>query len=109
MEPVKPSYESYLQDESHIKGNAEYISFPKTEDELLEILKYAYEKKMHITFQGGKTGFTGGAVPGSGLIVNLSNMNEIGDINKTETGATITVGAGATLETLEKKSYALDI
>ena len=103
MEPVKPAYESYLTDESRIIGNAEYITFPETEMELSEVILRANEKNMKITFQGGNTGLTGGAVPGSGLIVNLSRMNKVAKIEENEGKATIRVGAGTTLEALERE------
>lgn len=102
-EPVKPAYESYLSDESHIKGNALYITFPETAEELSEVLVKAGKDNMKVTFQGGKTGLTGGAVPGDGLIVNLSKMNKTGETWETEEGTFIKAEAGTTLEAIEKE------
>ncbi|MDR1533075.1 MAG: FAD-binding oxidoreductase [Clostridiales bacterium] len=98
---VSPQYESYLQDESRLRGSADLITFPTDAGELSEILKESSEKNQRVTFQGARTGIMGGAVPQGGIIVNLSNMNKIFQADETgtsgENNRRITVQAGATL------------
>jgi len=69
--------DSYLQDESKIKGWAESIFFPESEEELLACMLSCIENGSQIVIQGGLTGLCGGAVPQGGQIVNLSKMNRI--------------------------------
>ena len=82
-------FSDYLYDESRRVGYAEGIAFPRSAQEVCEIVK------LHdrITIQGGRTGITGGCVPEGGLILNLSRMNAIGEIK----GDRMTVQPGALL------------
>ena len=86
---IGDEYADYLRDESRRAGHAEKIVFPKSTQEVCEVVK------LHdrITIQGGRTGITGGCVPDGGLILNLSRMNAIGKIE----GDRITVQPGALL------------
>lgn len=70
-------YSNYLRDESRTIGFADFISFPKTENEVSEILSYCYENNLQATVQGARTGLAGGASPLGGLIINTSKMNKI--------------------------------
>ncbi len=86
---IGDEHADYLRDESRRVGHAEKIVFPKSTQEVCEVVK------LHgrITIQGGRTGITGGCVPDGGLILNLSRMNAIGEIE----GDRITVQPGALL------------
>lgn len=80
MELIKPlgeEYGDYLRDESRIMGFAEYIAFPKSEADIIAIVKYCGEHNLGINVQGGRTGLAGGASPAGGLVLNLSRMNKI--------------------------------
>jgi D-lactate dehydrogenase (cytochrome) len=76
IKDLSEEYADFLHDESRRAGHAEKIAFPKSTAEVCEVLK------LHdrITIQGGRTGITGGCVPDGGLILNLSRMNAIGEI-----------------------------
>lgn len=67
--------DTYLSDESRRKGSADSICFPKTEQELCQILRS--QPQVPVTIQGSRTGLTAGAVPEGGLVLNLSSMNRI--------------------------------
>lgn len=73
----KQMYGEYLRDESRQVGNAESISFPKTEEEIRETLKEMSSKNIQITTQGARTGLAASAVPYEGHIINLSRMNKV--------------------------------
>jgi len=79
----------YLRDESRRVGHAEGIVFPRTVQEIAEVL----DAQVPITIQGGRTGITGGCVPEGGLVLNLSRMNTIGEVD----GDRMTVQPGALL------------
>ncbi len=93
--PVQPDYDNYLQDESRLRGAADEIAFPENEEDIRSLLA----DESQITLQGARTGITGGAVPMSGKIINLSKINSIGE---PENGL-ITVGPGALLCDVRKK------
>ncbi len=67
----------YLRDESRSTGHAEYAVFAKNEEDVLNALRFANEKDLNVTVQGGRTGLAGAAVPYGGLILNLSQMDRI--------------------------------
>ncbi|WZL71862.1 FAD-binding oxidoreductase [Clostridiaceae bacterium 35-E11] len=71
------NYSEYLKDESRVVGSAEDISFPKTEKEVIEIVKDLYHRDIPMTIQGARTGLAASAVPFGGHIINLSRMNKI--------------------------------
>lgn len=71
------NYVEYMRDESRSVGSAEYISFPRTEDEVVRALSYARGCQAQVTVQGARTGITGGAVPNGGHVINLTRMKSI--------------------------------
>lgn len=70
-------YGEYLKDESRQTGTAMDIVFPKTEDEIIEVIKKSRSEKVEITTQGARTGLAASAVPRGGRILNLSRMNKV--------------------------------
>ena len=79
---LTPEFGEYLRDESRSCGQAETISFPRTTDEVREVLReLARRDEQAGTFtpvcvQGGRTGLAAGAVPAGGHVMNLSKMND---------------------------------
>lgn len=67
----------YLRDESRSVGQAESISFPQTEEEVIGILRKLHAKGVRVTVQGGRTGLAAGAVPQGGHILNLTRMDAV--------------------------------
>lgn len=98
VKPMESRYEDYLRDESKLEGCAESISFPETEEQVVEIVRYMSANGKKITVQGGKTGISGGAVPSMGHILNLTNMKRILALEKDESGTIfVKVQPGITL------------
>lgn len=101
---IDAQYEEYLIDESKYNGFAESISFPKSEQEIKEILETLRKNQIPVTIQGGKTGIVGGAVPQGGHIMNLSQMNRVKEFWMEEDGTgRITVEPGINLIDLSKE------
>jgi D-lactate dehydrogenase (cytochrome) len=95
---MSEKYESYLCDESRVIGNAESISFPRTEVELRYALSVEYARGDRVTVQGGRTGISAGAVPNGGHIINLSRMDRITGMRKDADGEfCVRVQAGVVL------------
>lgn len=86
---MEEKYHDYLSDESKMVGQADSISFPEDEGDILSILADMKESNTQITIQGGRTGVAGCAVPSRGHILNLSNMNRIKEFIKTDEGETL--------------------
>ncbi len=97
-------YQEYLRDESRSVGSAESISFPKTEQELRDIVTMSAEQGLAITVQGARTGLTAAAVPHGGHVLNLTNMNRITGLRYDEDADAffLTVQPGVLLTDLRK-------
>lgn len=74
---VAQDYPDYLRDESRRVGRADSISFPRSEEELRQVLAETSAQEISVTIQGARTGITAGAVPDGGHILNLSRMSQI--------------------------------
>jgi D-lactate dehydrogenase (cytochrome) len=77
---ISEEYGEYLRDESRQVGFAESISFVKTEEDIINILRENYTNKVHITTQGARTGLAASSVPFGGHVINLSRMNKVNGI-----------------------------
>lgn len=77
FEKITDNHSVFLRDESRKTGNADSISFPENTEEVIEIISELSSRKEAITIQGARTGITGGAVPDSGHVLNLSGMNRV--------------------------------
>jgi FAD/FMN-containing dehydrogenase len=73
---ITAEYEDYLRDESRKTGKADTISFPRSEKDIIDIMKQL-RKGEKVTVQGARTGITAGAVPDSGHIISLEKMDAI--------------------------------
>ena len=99
----------YLSDNLGRKiGTAGAVVFPVSTEEVSNILKFAYENDIPVTPRGAGTNLVGSTVPhGNGIVLDLSKMNRILEID-TET-FTATVEPGVVLEdfqtTVEQKGF----
>jgi FAD/FMN-containing dehydrogenase len=60
------------------KGKASTVLRPKTTQEVSEILKWCWNKRIGVVPQGGNTGLVGGSVPlGDELVLSLGSMNKV--------------------------------
>jgi FAD/FMN-containing dehydrogenase len=87
---------SYLEDASGFKGQADKVLVPASESELLEIVREASLNKMPVTISGAGTGVTGGRVAQSGWVISMEKFQRV----EMHPGQA-TTGAGVSLETLQ--------
>ncbi|MDO5548441.1 MAG: FAD-binding oxidoreductase [Eubacteriales bacterium] len=106
---MSSDWKDYLHDESKLEGAAESISFPKTEQEIAEVIAAMNETQTPITIQGGKTGIVGAAVPAGGHIMNLSEYCGVERFEATEEGGLLTVRAGTRLDNLNQEIARLTV
>lgn len=72
---------------------------PKNVENIQKIMRLCFEKHITVTPQGGNTGLVGGSVAKGGVILNLSKLNQILDVNLADN--TMTVEAGCVLQTIQ--------
>ncbi len=107
---MEEKYQDYLHDESKLAGKAESISFPESEEDIIEVISAMAECDLQITIQGGKTGIVGAAVPLYGHILNMSKMDRIIGFVKTGDGKNLLkVQPGITLMELKKAIKRLNV
>ncbi len=74
---------AYSYDATRTRFEPDAVVFPRTEEDISEILKYCNEHRIVIVPRGAGSGFTGGALPSSGGIVLgfEKHMNKILEID----------------------------
>jgi len=94
----------YLTDwRENYLGAALAIVRPATTEEVAAVVKLCAAEKVAICPQGGNTGMSGGATPqedGREIVLSLTRMNRILDIDKV--GYSMTVEAGVVLKTIQQ-------
>jgi glycolate oxidase subunit GlcD len=81
--------------------NAMAVLFPKTPEDVVQIVKWARKNKISLIPSGGRTGLSAAAVATKGeVIVSFETMNQVLDFNSIE--QTVTVQPGVVTENLQK-------
>ncbi len=84
----------YASDWTRTEGVAEYVALPRNTAQVSAVLAACNEFGVGVVPSGGRTGLAGGAVVGkSQLALNLSRLNQLGDVS--QLARTVRVGAGA--------------
>lgn len=90
------------------------VAYPGTTEELAAIVRFCHDRHIAVIPQGGMTGLSGGGVPLPGSVaISLDRFNRIEEIDSA--AATMTVGAGVPLETVQQAAdkagflFALDL
>lgn len=81
------------------RGSALLVVKPASTGEVAGVVKVCAEMGVPITPQGGNTGLCGGATPDGQVLLSLSRMNRIRDIDTLD--FTITVEAGCILQNIQ--------
>ncbi len=104
QQTIQDNYAAYLTDESKLSGgNADTLVFPQSEDEVVEVLKEAFDRKFPVTVSAGRTGIVGGAVPFGGILLSLEPLNRFIGIhfNRETQSWSARVQPGITVERLD--------
>jgi len=100
----EPGKHPYLTDwRENYLGSALAIVRPATTEEVSAVVKLCAAENVAIVPQGGNTGMSGGATPqedGREIVLSLTRMNRILDIDKV--GYAMTVEAGVVLKTIQE-------
>lgn len=99
---ILENFPQILNDESQFKsGIPQKICFPQSQSDLSNILEDAYSKNIPVTFIGGQTGTTGGAVPVQDCIaICFSHMNRINCVKKENLNTVLYCDPGVTLSSI---------
>ncbi len=76
-ENIESMFSSYTTDESKLKGYAEWLFFPKNEEEVAIVVQEMKKRGVPITISAARTGIVGGCVPFGGTILSLEKLNAI--------------------------------
>ncbi len=94
--------ESFLTDwHGQYRGRSLAVVMPETTEQVSQVMALADAHDIVVVPQGGNTGFMGGATPddaGNSILLSLSRMNRIREIDATN--MSMTVEAGCVLQTL---------
>ena len=84
----------YLSDNLERRiGSAKAVVFPVSTKEISELLKYAYANQIPVTPRGAGTNLVGSTVPrGDGIVVDVSLMNHILELDEKTFTATVEPG-----------------
>jgi glycolate oxidase len=91
----------YASDASMREGKARVIVFPTDAEQVQKLVRYASRTNSNITLRAGGSGLSGGATPNDSIVVDLSKMNKIVEINRKEKYAV--VQAGVVLDELNRE------
>ena len=77
------------------------VAYPSSTEDVSKILKYCNDHDITVVPQGGLTGMCGGAVPfRPALLMSMERMRAVENVDVD--GATLTVQAGVSLDTVQK-------
>ena len=92
---------SHLTDGLQLKhGHADILVYPKTTAEVAEVVKFANANNLNITTRGAGTNLVGSTIPNGGIILDLSLMTNIVELD--EQTFTVTVQPGILLQELQQ-------
>ena len=95
----------YRYDATHLTGKTPLIAlYPTDVNQVSEIMKVAHEEGLYVIPRGAGTGLAGGGVPvkENAIILHLSKLNRIIEIDKEN--LTVTVEAGVVTEDLQAEA-----
>lgn len=91
FENIEPRYLSDTL--GRLQGFAEALVFPASTQEVSEVLRHAYENSIPVTPRGAGTNLVGSTVPvKGGIILDLSRMNRILELDRETFTATVEPG-----------------
>ena len=98
---------AYNSDASQVRGTALAVVWPESRGDVQGIVEFALKHKIDIVARGAATRLAGAAVPQNSIVVDLSRMNKIIEINKREKYAIVEPGIVAAQLNLALQKYNL--
>jgi D-lactate dehydrogenase (cytochrome) len=100
---IESDYRGYILDESRMMGDARYLFFPRSEDEVASILGFLDSEGESVHVSGARTGIAGSSVPLGGGIISTDMMNRIHGLgwDKAEGRYFVRCGPAVSLHQLE--------
>ena len=90
-----------LNDQRHrFVSSPNIVLQPNSVESVQKIMRFCFENRIRVTPQGGNTGLCGATVTTEGVLLNLSKLNRIRDINLADNS--MTVEAGVILQNAQK-------
>ena len=83
---------TYSTDASQIKGSAAIVAWPQDFEDIRNVILYASRRNLNIVPRGAGTGLAGAAVPKNSIVIDMSRMNRVMEINKKEKYCTVESG-----------------
>ncbi len=100
--PENPEYYAYLfGDATMYRSKPDYVVYPATTEEIQAIIRFASEENIPIITGTGLTGLSGGAICDGGILLNLSRLRRI--INIDTISRTVIVEPGMSCSKLNRK------
>jgi FAD/FMN-containing dehydrogenase len=101
MPAVSANINTYLEDSSGYRGEAEKVLAPESAEEVREIVRSASKQNIPLTLAGAGTGLVGGRVPHGGWVVSLEKFRKL----EIKSGRAI-CGTGVSLADLQQAASA---
>lgn len=96
--PADPAAFLLDQRKRYVSQNCLVVQ-PKSVENVQKIVRFCAENRIPITPQGGNTGTVGGSFAQNGIVLNVSKLNQIRNINLADN--TITVDSGCILQNIQ--------
>ncbi|MCP4762861.1 MAG: FAD-binding oxidoreductase, partial [archaeon] len=74
---ISSDYSAYCIDESKLTGQADWLFFPKSEEEIVSIIDFLREKDIPAYISAARTGIVGSCVPKCGSIISIEKMDKM--------------------------------
>ncbi len=91
--PDRPEYYAYIfGDATMYRAHPDVVVYPGDVEEIQKIILLANEKRIPVTPSAGLTGLSGGAVCQSGILMNVSRLRKLKDVDEVSKTATVEPG-----------------
>ncbi|MEM4024100.1 FAD-binding oxidoreductase [Pyrobaculum sp.] len=81
------------------KGRALAVVLPESVDDVVRLVQFAYKREVPVNVVGGNSSVTGASVPQGGVIVDMSRLDKIREVNTSQ--RYVVAEAGVVLQRLE--------
>ncbi|WP_165008992.1 FAD-binding oxidoreductase [Neisseria yangbaofengii] len=91
-EILEPAASLIIDQRRRFTSTPDIILQPHSVESVQKILRFCHENRITVTPQGGNTGLCGAAVARQGVLLNLSKLNKLREINLSDNSMTVEAG-----------------